>query len=65
MGIVWKNAEFPEGSDRRRVQPVRLQWTHWLVKPGDALLAAYTVIQFVLILTLAKWANRSTLASCG
>lgn len=66
MGVVWNNAEFPEGSDRRRANPGRRSpWTHWLVKPGDVLLAGYTIMQCALLLALAGWANRSTLSSCG
>lgn len=66
MGIAWQDAEYPEGSDRMRGnQSRRLTWTHWLVKPGDALLAGYTLIQCILLLTLAKWANRSSLTSCA
>ncbi len=52
-------------SDSSRAGPAaKLFGSKALVKPGDVLLAGYTLAQCVLLLLLAKFVNNRSLATC-
>jgi hypothetical protein len=54
---------YPEGSDRL-ADPAAPAWRRRLIKPGNLLLAGYTLLQCLLLILLAGLADRGPIKNC-
>ena len=54
---------FPDGSDRL-ADPNAPAWRRRLVKPGNLLLAGYTLLQCILLIVLAGLAEHGPIKGC-